>query len=146
MKPRLLDINVLLALAWPAHVHHRQAQEWFARNRIAGFRTCPLTQLGFVRISCNPNFTASAVPPASALALLNRITALPEHGFWPDDLPLDKAIHAEELLVGHRQVTDAYLLALAESHGGIIATLDRGMLSAAGTRGQLVELLQGHNS
>ena len=146
MKPRLLDINVLLALAWPAHVHHRQAQEWFARNRSAGFRTCPLTQLGFVRISCNPNFTPSAMTPASALALLDRITAMPEHGFWPDDLTLGQAIAAEELLVGHRQVTDAYLLALAESHGGIIATLDRGMLSAAGTRTQLVELLQGYNS
>ena len=54
MRPYLLDINVLLALTWPSHVFHPQAQEWFARNRAAGFRTCPLTEIGFVRISSNP--------------------------------------------------------------------------------------------
>ncbi len=139
MKPLLLDINVLVALAWPVHVHHRLAQEWFARRRNAGFRTCPLTQTGFVRISSNPNFHAQAVSPRTALTLLEKITSLPEHGFWPDDLPLTDAVGKNHQLIGHRQVTDVYLLGLAASKGGIVATLDRAMLSAA--PGGPVELL-----
>ena len=142
MKPRLLDINVLLALAWPSHVHHRLAQEWFAKKRAAGFRTCPITQSGFVRVSSNPNFTSNSVSPRAAVRLLDRITTLPEHEFWPDDLPLNQAILKDQQILGHRQVTDAYLLALAASHGGIVATLDRGMLGLAVGREGLAEIVQ----
>ena len=142
MKPCLLDINVLLALAWPSHVHHRHAQEWFAKRRAAGFRTCPLTEAGFVRISSNPSFTPNAVSPRSALALLDEITSLPEHEFWPDDLPLSQAIPQEQVIVGHRQITDAYLIALAASRDGIVATLDRGVLSVAIGKQSLVEIVE----
>lgn len=131
MRPFLLDINVLIALAWRSHVHHRQAQRWFANHREAGFRTCPLTEAGFVRLSSNPRFTPKAVSPTAALFLLERITGLPEHEFWPDDLPVRSAIGTGLPIMGHRQVNDAYLLALARSHGGLVATLDRGLLSVA---------------
>lgn len=141
MRPFLLDVNVLIALAWPSHLNHQSAQRWFAGNRAAGFRTCPLTQLGFVRISCNPRFTPDAVAPGEALNLLDRMIALPEHAFWPDDLPLAKAIYAELPVFGHRQVTDAYLVALAESKGGVLATLDRGVLSLPDRGAHIVELL-----
>jgi hypothetical protein len=50
MKPYLLDINVLIALAWCNHIHHEDARRWFARKGAAGFRTCPISQTGFVRI------------------------------------------------------------------------------------------------
>ena len=50
----LLDVNVLLALAWPTHVHHLAAHRWFAENHDAGWATCPLTQLGFVRLAMQP--------------------------------------------------------------------------------------------
>lgn len=129
MKPYLLDVNLLIALAWPSHVHHSVAQSWFAKKRRAGFRTCPLTQTGFVRISSNPKFTPEAVSPMQALALLNRVTALPEHQFWPANLDLASAIRNLDALLGHRQVTDAYLLGIAQAHRGILATLDRGTLS-----------------
>lgn len=142
MKPYLLDTNVLIALAWPSHLHHGQAQRWFAKRRAAGFRTCPLTQTGFVRISSNPRFTADAVPPKQALALLDRITALAGHGFWPDHLPLNRAIGKEDLIVGHRQITDAYLLALAIARKGRLATLDRGVLSLPAASPEVVELVQ----
>lgn len=112
MKPYLLDINVLIALAWPSHAHHRDMQEWFAREKKAGFRTCPLTEIGFVRISCNPSFTPDAVSPPESCAMLSRITSWPGHGFWPDHLPFAEAVGEDNLLAGHRQVTDAYLLAL----------------------------------
>lgn len=131
MKPYLLDTNVLIALAWPNHVHHREAVEWFRDRAANAFRTCPITQTGFVRISSNPAFTAGAVTPREALALLRRITSLPGHDFWPDDLSVAAAFDETAPLATHRQVTDGYLLALAASHGGILATLDRGIAPLA---------------
>jgi toxin-antitoxin system PIN domain toxin len=123
--PYLLDVNLLLALAWPAHVHHRDAHDWFHRKRAAGFATCPLTQLGFVRISSNPRFTKEAATPFAALTLLARITELKEHVFWPDSLSCRQAFAKPPLIVGHQQFTDFYLIALAETNGGILATFDR---------------------
>ncbi len=136
-RPYLLDVNVLIALAWPSHVHHAEAQAWFGRRRKVGFRTCPLTQLGFVRISSNPGFSPQAVSPKEAEDLLSRITALPEHGFWPDDLPYANALgqppgKIARTVAGHRQVTDAYLIGLAAAHGGVLATLDRAASALSG--------------
>ncbi len=125
MKPYLLDTNVLIALAWPNHIHYTDAQAWFGRKAAAGFRTCPLTQTGFVRISSNPFFTPQAVTPSEAVALLERMVRLPGHDFWPDDLQLQDALAGISTLAGHRQITDAYLLGLAAAHGGVLATLDR---------------------
>ena len=141
MKPYLLDVNVLIALAWPSHVYHHRAQKWFARTRARGFRTCPLTQTGFVRISSNASFTTEAVSPSVALTLLARITALPSHEFWPASLTLADVIGKTGPIVGHRQVTDAYLLALAVVRGGVLATLDRGILALASANVKAVELL-----
>lgn len=131
MKPYLLDTNVLIALAWPNHVHHSETQAWFARRGAVAFRTCPITQTGFVRISANPAFTTGAVSPGEALALLERVARLAGHDFWPDDLLLREAVGLSAALIGHRQVTDAYLLALARAHGGILATLDRAVSALA---------------
>ena len=127
-------MNLIIALAWPSHVHHQEAQAWFERKRRVGFRTCPLTQTGFVRISSNPRFTADAVSPADAVALLRQITGLPGHEFWPDALSLDEALRKTgTLMAGHQQVTDAYLTGLALSRGGVLATLDRGAAALSPT-------------
>jgi uncharacterized protein len=131
MKPYLLDTNVLIALAWPNHVHHTEATDWFLRKAASGFCTCPIPQTGFVRISSNPHFTANAVGPVEALALLDRITRLPGHAFWPDDLSVAEAFPPPPVLSSHRQVTDGYLLALAVGHDAVLATLDRGIASLA---------------
>ena len=93
MKPYLLDTNVLIALAWPNHVHHREALAWFGAKAAGGFRTCPITQTGFVRISSNPAFTANPPRPGEAIALLQRITRLPGHGFWRDECAADSLRH-----------------------------------------------------
>ncbi len=124
----LLDANVLIALAWPQHVHHALAHRWFERTGSKAWATCPLTQLAFVRVSSNPKIVQSAVTPRDAALLLERITALPNHRFWPDDVSALAAIKASGIaLIGHRQVTDAYLLALARAHEGRLATLDGGI-------------------
>ena len=128
MTVHLLDANLLIALAWPQHVHHAEAHQWFSKSGSAAWATCPLTQLAFIRISSNPKIIPEAVTPREALATLGQIVALPNHHFWPDEVaPLDAVIFRSLSLVGHRQVADAYLLALAQHHKGKLATLDRGV-------------------
>jgi toxin-antitoxin system PIN domain toxin len=125
----LLDVNMLIALAWPSHVYHRLAQDWFSINASAGWATCPLTQCAFVRISSNPKIIPEAVTPTEALSLLRKVVQLSSHTFWKGDISmLDDAVPAG-LLVGHRQVIDAYLLGLAIHHGGCLVTLDAGLSS-----------------
>jgi uncharacterized protein len=125
----LLDVNMLIALAWPSHLHHRLAQAWFSAYASAGWATCPLTQCAFVRISSNPKIIPEAVTAGEALALLQRVVNLPTHTFWKDDISILDEAMPTSLLVGHRQITDAYLLGLAIHHGGRLVTLDGGLAS-----------------
>ena len=122
----LLDVNVLIALSWPTHVHHRYAQDWFSENASSGWATCPLTQCSFVRISSNPAIIPDAVSPREALSQLAEILKQPDHIFWPEEVGPTELSPVRELhLVGHRQATDAYLLGLAIYHKGRLATLDQ---------------------
>ena len=128
MSVCLLDVNVLVALTWPTHIHHAAARRWFARNASSGWATCPITQLGFVRLSSNPKIIRDAVAPRDAVTLLERLVELPGHLFWPADVMVAaNGPFASLAFVGHRQTTDAYLLALAQSQQGRLATLDRGI-------------------
>lgn len=130
--PCLLDVNVLVALAWPTHVHQEDAHAWFAGAAPRGWATCPTTQCAFVRISSNPALIRGSVSPRQALSLLDRIVTLEHHHFWPDDVPFANASRRRSpagLLAGHRQVTDAYLVGLAIAHGGRLATFDQRVAS-----------------
>jgi toxin-antitoxin system PIN domain toxin len=124
----LLDVNILIALTWPQHVHHTLTHAWFERTGRQAWASCPLTQLGFVRISSNPKIIANAVSPRAAATVLAKMVALSGHTFWADDLPVNGlAAMSGTALTGHRQVTDAYLIELARHHDGVLATLDAGL-------------------
>jgi len=126
MKGYLLDTNVLIALLWPSHVQHDLAVKWFTRRRSKGWATCPLTEAGFVRIVSNPAFSRDAVTPREAAGVLAANTAAKDHSFWPAEPPFANAVAFTGVrLVGHQQVTDAYLLGLALHRGGVLATLDQ---------------------
>jgi uncharacterized protein len=126
VKGYLLDTNLLIALLWPSHEHHQVAVKWFGRHRGRGWATCPLTQSGFVRIVSNPVFSRDAVQPREAVHVLAANLAATDHSFWADDVPLPEAVAFTGFrLVGHQQVSDAYLLGLAIRKGGMLATLDR---------------------
>jgi toxin-antitoxin system PIN domain toxin len=126
MTGYLLDTNVLVALLWPSHGQHDTAVRWFARRRAKGWATCSLTEAGFVRIVSNPAFSRDAVTPREAAGVLAANTAATDHSFWPMVQPFaDGAAFAGVRLVGHQQVTDAYLLGLALHRGGMLATLDQ---------------------
>jgi len=134
----LLDANVLIALAWPDHEFHKRVMTWFARSARNGWATCPITQSAFVRILSNPAFSARALSPQNALAALEINVKLPGHRFWPDDLSMSEVFQQfGKRVVGHRQVTDAYLLALALHHRAQLATLDESI----GALGEGVEIL-----
>lgn len=133
MTRYLLDTHLLIALAWPQHIHHAQAHAWFGATGHRGWATCPITQLGFVRISSNPKIITQAVSPRQAVSMLDRILAVSGHEFWTDAIaPTTAAAFSSLVLVGHRQVTDAYLLALAQHHRGKLATFDRGISDLIG--------------
>jgi toxin-antitoxin system PIN domain toxin len=139
VKTALLDLNILTALLWPAHEHHDAAHRWFAARanvqRGPGrWATCSLTQLGFVRIVSNPAFSRDALAPSQAVALLAENLVHPAHEFWTESLQVPAAVKGIEVaLQGHRQLTDAYLLALASRRKGALATFDRGLRTLAAT-------------
>ena len=125
----LLDVNLLVALAWPNHVHHRAAHAWFGSVHERGWATCSITESGFVRVSSNPRATPEAKRPIEALHLLRALREVSGHVFWSDDVSLaaDSSVRLDRL-AGHRQVTDQHLLCVALSHKGVLATFDRGVL------------------
>ena len=133
MSTALLDVNVLIALLWPAHEHHEAAHRWFAARRRAGWATCPLTQMAFVRVVSNPAFSSDALAPVDAVSLLAHNLRHPTHEFWPDDIGLVEALGpSAKHLQGHRQLTDAYLLGLAVRRRGALASFDAGLRALAG--------------
>lgn len=129
----LLDGNVLVALADSEHVHHSPAKRWFVDCQ-APFATCPITQGTLLRMLMR----GEAVPSIEAAAqVLAGFTAHPRHRFWADDVSY--ADIAWQGVLGHRQVTDAYLAALARRNVGKLVTFDRGLATLHADVGVLVE-------
>ncbi len=124
----LLDVSVLIALAWPHHVHHAAARVWFDQGQRDGWATCTLTEAGFVRVSCNPSAIQHNVTPLHAISILEELIEEGNHYFWPMDWSIvDLPDSISPRIHGYRQVTDAVLLATAMQRGGQLATLDAGM-------------------
>lgn len=119
-KVYLLDSNVLIALATPDHSQNARAAAWFRKGH--RFATCPITQGALLRFHLRAGVEATA---ESAKLLLESIAALPRHEFWPDDVSYLELPTTG--IIGHRQVTDAYLVLLAGKHGGTVATMDQAM-------------------
>jgi uncharacterized protein len=146
MSAYLLDVNVLIALSWPGHAFHSSVQTWFSRNANKGWATCPLVEIGFVRLLSNPAFSPRAVTPNEALEALKHNVKHSAHQFWKDELSIVEALELlRSQIAGHQQITDAYLLALAIRHKGKLATLDKRLVGAFGRTGaerSHVELIQ----
>jgi len=122
MSIALLDVNVLIALLWPGHVHHERASLWYRNEHARGWATCVLTEAGFVRISTQ---TAGGFVLQEALDVLDHMCGSPQHHFWP----LDGSVRGLEPEIrqrihGHQQLADAILLDLAIRRGGKLVTLD----------------------
>lgn len=121
----LLDVNVLLALMDRAHVHHGLALAWWRNERDEGWASCPLTQNGFVRIACQGRYPERPTA-AQAIEQLRLQLAQPGHEFWPDDISIaEAALFDRTHILGPKQISDVYLLALAVKNGGRFVTFDR---------------------
>ncbi|MBS1818971.1 MAG: VapC toxin family PIN domain ribonuclease [Acidobacteria bacterium] len=128
----LLDVNVLIALFDPDHVHHDEAHDWFADHRSGGWATCPLTENGFVRTAAALSRGRELVTVAECAQALRTFTQSGDHEFWPDDVSLlDTELINVDVVVGHQQLTHVYLLALAVRRQGRLVTFDRKVARAA---------------
>ena len=117
----LLDANVLIALTVEEHEHHERSITWAVN--VERFAVCPIVEGALVRFLVRLGESA-----ATAAHVVHRIRELPSCEFWTDsisyaDVDLDQ-------VVGHRQVTDAYLVSLARTHSAALATLDAGLASS----------------
>jgi toxin-antitoxin system PIN domain toxin len=115
----LADSSVLIALYVPEHVHHPQAVAW--RDSLRGhYATCPITQGALVRFAVR-----EGAAPKDVRLLLQDLEDDAAHEFWGDDIRyIDVPLWG---VIGHRQVTDAYLAQLARHRGGTLATFDAGL-------------------
>ncbi len=128
----LLDVNVLVALFDPDHVHHEAAHRWFASAKAGGWATCPLTENGLVRILSNATYSGVHETPATVRRRLSEFCLSDQHAFWPDEISLrDARIFTWPAGLTHRQLTDVYLLGLATHRRGRLATFDRNIPRAA---------------
>lgn len=126
MSVALLDVNVLVALANPDHIHHDAAHDWFADHHDGGWATCPLTENGFVRVLSHPQLGTRVERPETLIAMLDRFRRHEHHHFWPEHVSLtDQRIFNRAFIAGPRQLTDIYLLGLAINRKGLLATFDR---------------------
>ncbi len=125
----LLDVNVLIAICDPMHDHHKKSRLWFERYSKNGWATCPLTENGFVRITGQKAYPNGPQTPKGALNILNQLISLPGHQFWKDSVSIsDKDLFGNLKNIGHKQLTDLYLLGLATSRSGKLVSLDTRML------------------
>jgi uncharacterized protein len=127
----LLDVNVLIPLIDTMHIAHERAQAWFAEVGSASWATCPITENGLIRIIGNHRYPNSPGSPAVIADILKTLCELPGHSFWPDDITVTGPDIDRTKILTAGQVTDTYLLALAKSRGGKLATFDRRLSTLA---------------
>jgi toxin-antitoxin system PIN domain toxin len=122
----LPDINLLLALTDPMHIHHEAAHRWFAEKGQDSWATCPLTQNGFIRIASHPNYPNRPGDVPAVTAILRQLCAAQGHQFWAEDISILEILEPAAIIT-HAQITDIYLAGLAVHKNGKLATLDQRM-------------------
>jgi toxin-antitoxin system PIN domain toxin len=140
----LLDVNMLVALFDPMHIHHEAAHEWFGHNRSRGWATCPLTENGFARVVSNPRYPGQGTSLRDAIARLAEIRQSADHFFWHDSVSVCEGDFFQAAYIqGHRQLTDIYLLGLAVANRGRLVTFDRTipLKAVAGAEPQNLEII-----
>jgi hypothetical protein len=123
MTTYLLDVNLLIALADPMHIHHPSAHRWFAEKGHAAWATCPITENGFIRVASHPNYPNRPGEAAAVIAVLRQLCGPPGRRFWAEEISILQILKPDAI-VTHAQITDVYLLGLAVQKKGKLATLD----------------------
>lgn len=141
----LLDANALIALAWPTHEHHPRMVKWFGQHARAGWSSTAFTQSAFVRVISQPAFAGRPIAVAEIAELLLRNTSHAKHRLVALDFGFaDVWAACTGGILGHRQITDAWLLTAAIRNGMKLLTFDAGvehLLASAQERNKYVTVL-----
>lgn len=124
MTTYLLDVNLLLALSDPMHIHHESVHRWFAEKGQQSWATCPLTENGFIRVASHPNYPNRPGDVTAVLDIFRQLCEAPGHHFWPEGISILQILESDAIIT-HAQITDVYLLGLAVHKKGKLATLDQ---------------------
>ena len=136
----LLDVNVLIALAWEKHQFHPAATKWMEKNEHLGWATCAVTQIAFIRLSSQTSiFGNLAKTPEQARLLLSACITRKDHFFFSE---LPNASNCEEFskIMGPNKVTDAYLVCVARFHHSRLVTFDQRLASLTSNK-KLIEVI-----
>ena len=112
----LLDANALIAYCFSDHIHHKAVKIFF--ENAPRFFVCPITEGALVRFI----FRTYPNEPGFAEQALAFLARSPECVFLSDHISYSAV--SLRPISGHKQVTDAYLVALAEAHKTTLATFD----------------------
>lgn len=126
----LLDVNFLIALFDPDHIHNRRANAWWEKNRSLGWASCPITENGTIRILSHPNYSKTMQFSVSQISeVLREFISSTDHRFWADDVSLcDDFAFDTSRIHGPKQVADSYLLGLAVRNKGRLVTFDESIV------------------
>ncbi len=123
MTTYLLDANVLIALTVAEHEHHARATRW--ASGVSAFAICPVVEGALLRF-----LVRLGESQAAATAVLRAVRAVRGCRFWPDDVSYADVDLSK--VRGHRQIIDAYLVALVRRHPrSQLATMDEGLAQLA---------------
>lgn len=135
------DVNVLIALLDRDHVGHDVATSWYRANLDYGWASCPITENGTARVMSSPGYP-NPLPIAEVLDRLDHAMRA-GHAFWPDDVSLtDASTFDRRAILGPKQITDRYLLALAVKHRGRLVTFDQGIRPLAVRGASVADIVQ----
>ena len=128
----LLDVNVMIALTEREHSNHRRAAQWFGTPGLQ-FALCAFSEARFLRMAINPRVGGHTLDEAGAV--LETFERHPGYRFWPVNSGwADLAAAVRDRILGHQQITDAYLLGLAIKRNGVLVSMDKGIKYLAGQK------------
>ena len=116
------------ALGWPTHEQYPRMIRWFSQHARAGWASTAFTQSAFVRIVSQPAFSGRYIAVSEVVELLLRNAAHPKHRLVSLDFGFaDIWAACTGGILGHRQITDAWLLTAAIRSGMKLLTFDAGI-------------------
>ena len=115
----LPDVNLLLAYGWRSHFKHEECRSWL--DSLPSFKTCPVTELGFLRVSMSPGYRASIV---DAIHVLNSITQKSTSNL----IHCDISASFIEKVTYYKDTTDAYLIELSRKHSCRLANANKELI------------------
>lgn len=128
MNRWLPDVNVLVALFDPDHVHHDTAHAWLEDRAGDGIAFCPFTENGVVRVMSRSGYPNGPYRPLEIGRLLSawKSNLVGRCLDWPCALSIGDPRHFDlGQIASGRHIADAYLLGIAVQNGGRPVTFDR---------------------